>query len=673
MAKAKKPATKKSAGKPATKTSAGKPAASTSAGKPANRSAGKPAAKTSAGKPTTKTSAGKPAASTSAGKPATKTSAGKSATTTSPGNPVKATAVKPRSNQATDEELRQTLRDLIGCFPANPIGGLELLARAWRMRKNVRIAELAELVEMRVPETPEQDLAREMADRRVAALRPAVRSIATVSAVQAVDRLNKIWRDPRTSWLLLDFLAKPPWRSLPAVACYQACLDVIVSIGDPRIAEPLAELGARYSAVIPTSVGLKMEKLFSAAVEQLKKAPPWLELDEACTALCDQIAAMLGPEVAAQQAKQKGARVAYERHAEFLAAIFATPDDDAPRIVYADWLSEIGDSRGELINLQLARAHGRTDEVSRAREYELLELRNAERWLGAIAPVVFDNDQVYARGFTSYVRLWKNKAALQHVVDEPAWGTVETLAIADWSSIREREKVLIDLVCGPRLRNLRALVNFPPRILGLLEERDELAKIERVEAIDLASTDLQPHLARWLAAAKRPRMISFETKQWNEDATELGWLVELPRFDQLERVLLARTQVSPASVARLEATGLPRVAFRTYHDVTIELSRGAASERFDRVRVSRAVPPSWLDGPRATLDGLDTFQDLEPWILDRDVIVDVREPFVPGSVAERRPVRAPATPKLLEQIGELATSVTVEGGWQDMCPEMIWN
>ena len=37
-----------------------------------------------------------------------------------------------------------------------------------------------------------------------------------------------------------------------------------------------------------------------------------------------------------------------------LAAVLADPGSDAPRQVYADWLQERGDPRGELIELQLA-------------------------------------------------------------------------------------------------------------------------------------------------------------------------------------------------------------------------------------------------------------------------------------------------------------------------------
>ena len=36
----------------------------------------------------------------------------------------------------------------------------------------------------------------------------------------------------------------------------------------------------------------------------------------------------------------------------FLQAIRDAPDDDAPRLIYADWLDERGDPRGEFIRVQ---------------------------------------------------------------------------------------------------------------------------------------------------------------------------------------------------------------------------------------------------------------------------------------------------------------------------------
>src|SRR5262245_403802 len=69
----------------------------------------------------------------------------------------------------------------------------------------------------------------------------------------------------------------------------------------------------------------------------------------------------------------------------FLADIIEHPDDDAPRLIYADWLDEHGDeARAEFIRVQieLSRAPD-MDEARRdaleAREAALLR-RHAEEW-----------------------------------------------------------------------------------------------------------------------------------------------------------------------------------------------------------------------------------------------------------------------------------------------------
>lgn len=57
---------------------------------------------------------------------------------------------------------------------------------------------------------------------------------------------------------------------------------------------------------------------------------------------------------------------------DFLQAILAEPEDDSPRLVYADYLSERGDPRGELISLQIAVARGRVGLEARDRVDELI-------------------------------------------------------------------------------------------------------------------------------------------------------------------------------------------------------------------------------------------------------------------------------------------------------------
>lgn len=56
----------------------------------------------------------------------------------------------------------------------------------------------------------------------------------------------------------------------------------------------------------------------------------------------------------------------HAREAEFFTAVLAAPDDDAPRLVLADFLSGLGDPRGEFIALQCRLAAAPDDEARRA-------------------------------------------------------------------------------------------------------------------------------------------------------------------------------------------------------------------------------------------------------------------------------------------------------------------
>ena len=64
----------------------------------------------------------------------------------------------------------------------------------------------------------------------------------------------------------------------------------------------------------------------------------------------------------------------------FLAAIIANPDDDLPRLVFADWLDEHDDSlRAEFIRGQCALAAGSTD-IELAKRMVIIEAANRRKW-----------------------------------------------------------------------------------------------------------------------------------------------------------------------------------------------------------------------------------------------------------------------------------------------------
>src|SRR4051812_33743754 len=100
--------------------------------------------------------------------------------------------------------------------------------------------------------------------------------------------------------------------------------------------------------------------------------------------------------------------------AAFVRAVCDAPDDDLPRLIFADWLDERGDPRGEFIRLQVGRPRLPADDPRRrdwkAREDELLRAHE-EEWLGPLADVV--SSYTFRRGFIDSVMVM-TEAFLDH-------------------------------------------------------------------------------------------------------------------------------------------------------------------------------------------------------------------------------------------------------------------
>jgi uncharacterized protein (TIGR02996 family) len=90
---------------------------------------------------------------------------------------------------------------------------------------------------------------------------------------------------------------------------------------------------------------------------------------------------------------------------ELVAAILAAPDDDEPRLVYADWLTDRGDPRGEFIELSCRQAqhayYSEPYQTMLARVHEL-EAANREAWC---APFAGAGEVLFTRGLPSYLSL----------------------------------------------------------------------------------------------------------------------------------------------------------------------------------------------------------------------------------------------------------------------------
>lgn len=112
----------------------------------------------------------------------------------------------------------------------------------------------------------------------------------------------------------------------------------------------------------------------------------------------------------------------------FLRAIIENPNDDTPRLIYADWLDERGDPRGEFIRVQCLLASMSASDERRLPleqlERQLLE-RHQDAWLGSLRPLLARWS--FQRGFLDRVAVTPT-VYLQHA-SIPCPATVRRLEV----------------------------------------------------------------------------------------------------------------------------------------------------------------------------------------------------------------------------------------------------
>jgi uncharacterized protein (TIGR02996 family) len=111
-----------------------------------------------------------------------------------------------------------------------------------------------------------------------------------------------------------------------------------------------------------------------------------------------------------------------------LDAIRAAPHDDAPRLVYADYLIAQGDPRGELIASQVMRSLD-----TRPRWVELLRAHR-ETWTAG-ARRIGATDVQFERGFIERISLDSVGAFLEHAGDLATWAPVPAVRITSSDSL----------------------------------------------------------------------------------------------------------------------------------------------------------------------------------------------------------------------------------------------
>ena len=419
-----------------------------------------------------------------------------------------------------------------------PEQALRALLAAWQTARHPRIADAIDVVSRQIANTApipgksvnERDdhwraIAKKQQPTELPRLLAALWPKQWRPARPLLDLLDRWPEDPRIAAALVRALVEPPYDSGASMALYELIFEKLGRLGDQRGLAALRDAAERHRFL---AAGIKQ-----TIMTLERRAPPALP-DEAALAAIEASFA----EVIASASNDEA------RGAALLEAIYAAPDDDAPRIVYADWLGERGDVRGEFITLQLARGAG--DEPS-TREKALLH-EHGRRWAGPLG-ALFDA-HVFERGFfagggvvTKDLRLLAADPAsriLRHVAFAgtpealfellemlPALRSVSTydaalIAFAGgervWPNITSLRSAVDAVETFTTLASCRALPNLRALDLrcdaGIADALPSAPVLDRVDKLALSGHGLAGTVAAILARPRPLRTLELRSKPW---------------------------------------------------------------------------------------------------------------------------------------------------------------
>jgi uncharacterized protein (TIGR02996 family) len=254
-------------------------------------------------------------------------------------------------------------------------------------------------------------------------------------AQQRIDRLAKWPDDPRLRDALVDAVCarvttlrvplavQPPLREAAPFTSKpnrpfwgRGMMPLLERLGDASVVPRLR--------AVPRE-GSEFERWLGARVQKLL---PILEARPVPSLGAEELAAANGVAKALERSEAVVASAGRELDALY-AAVWARPDDDEPRQVLADFLSERGDPRGEFINLQMARHRNEITSDGKRREKELLKLHKKD-WLGPISRFIQAYYLRFERGFLVTCQLEHGTEKMTRAeLEHPAWSTIREFRI----------------------------------------------------------------------------------------------------------------------------------------------------------------------------------------------------------------------------------------------------
>lgn len=237
--------------------------------------------------------------------------------------------------------------------------------------------------------------------------------------------------------------------------------------------------------------------------------------------------------------------------ASLLDAIRAAPDDDGPRLVYADYLMEQGDPRGEFIAVQCALA--KAEDGKLLDESSALLAANRDVWLEGLSPNVAN--VAFRRGFVDEVAVFDVAAvnAAQAVLGRElvrrlsfvATGSIDLVAVLRWE--------WLDALHALSFRAPRYAISQlrPDRLAMLLGTR----RLRGLRELELSSQNLGDEGAALLAASDAfPSLQSFTLSNDRLSSVGLEPLAGAGWFTRLEKLVLVHHELGPDAGHVLAAT-----------------------------------------------------------------------------------------------------------------------
>jgi len=349
---------------------------------------------------------------------------------------------------------------------------------------------------------------------------------------ERIQRLEMRPPDPRVAAALVQMAIDCPYTTANP-SMWTRVFGLLHAISDPRGEAPLNEFLTRrhersqfFHRHIPRVKKL-VRALREVAVQKLHPA----ELDELERRI-DELAA--GPP--ADAAELLVVRDAPDDDATsedaLLAQVAAAPDDDGPRLVYADWLLERGDPRGELIALQFKRLSQALTTKETRRERALLR-EHARRWIGPIEPVVDPASIRFERGFLSACRtILRTAGQRRDLVGDPTWATVEQIETDEAALLTHPVMRALRRVEGLTLTTLAALGAHGAKLP--IEELD--LRVDRPLGPDHLQALSGAALGRLLRLRLRYEPAMHEVVDSRPEA--FGWLLRGPLAQRLRSLSL---------------------------------------------------------------------------------------------------------------------------------------